>query len=113
MNARASDARMAPVRKYGRRRPRRFQVRSLRYPMTGWTRSPVVGAAIHRMGMFSTLAPSVSKIRLTFAFCSAKPIWMPRKPKLMFQISQNVSRGLDRTASEGVTAWAMVPQSEE
>ena len=40
--------------------------------------------------MSSTLAPSVSKIRLTFAFCSAKPNWMPRKPKLMFQISQNV-----------------------
>jgi hypothetical protein len=39
----------------------------------GWTRSPVTGAAIHRMGMFSTLAPSVSKIRLTFAFWSAKP----------------------------------------
>ncbi len=57
--------------------------------------------------MFSTLAPRVSKIRLTFAFCSAKPIWMPRKPKLMFQISQNVRRGLERTA-RGAAAWAVM-----
>src|SRR5260370_16468019 len=52
--------------------------------------------------MLSTLAPSVSKIRLTFAFCSAKPNWMPRKPKLMFQTSQKARRGLGRTAPEGV-----------
>src|SRR5260370_7768464 len=51
--------------------------------------------------MLSTLAPSVSKIRLTFAFCSAKPNWMPRKPKLMFQTSQKARRGLGRTAPEG------------
>src|SRR5690348_6745331 len=38
--------------------------------------------------MFSTLAPSVSKIRLTFAFWRANPNWMPRNPKLMFQICQ-------------------------
>ena len=56
--------------------------------------------------MSSTLAPSVSKIRLTFAFCSAKPNWMPRKPKLMFQISQNESRGFGRTA--GVAGVPMV-----
>src|SRR5437868_5653254 len=75
--------------------------------MTGWTRRPVTGAAIHRIGMFSTLAPSVSKIRLTLEFWRAKPNWMPRNPKLMFQISQNVSAGLDRTAP-GETA-ATVP----
>ena len=40
------------------------------------------------------LAPSVWKMRLTFAFCSAKPNWMPRKPKHMFQICQNDSVGL-------------------
>ena len=43
--------------------------------------------------MSSTLAPSVSKIRLTLAFCSAKPIWIPRNPKLIFQISQKLSLG--------------------
>src|SRR6267378_5166245 len=46
--------------------------------------------------MLSTLAPSVSKIRLTLAFCSAKPNWMPRNPKLMFQMSQKDRRGLGR-----------------
>ena len=39
------------------------------------------------------LAPSVWKMRLTLAFCSAKPNWMPRKPKHMFQICQNDSAG--------------------
>lgn len=58
----------------------------------GCTINPVMGAAIHRMGISSTLAPNVSKIRLTFAFCRAKPNWIPRKPKLMFQISQKESR---------------------
>ena len=33
-------------------------------------------------------------MRLTLAFCSAKPNWMPRKPKHMFQICQNESVGL-------------------
>ena len=50
------------------------------------------------IGMSSTFAPSVSKIRLTLAFCSAKPIWMPRNPKLMFQISQKLSLGLGRSS---------------
>ena len=98
MITRAREARMAPTRKYGRLRPNRFHVRSLRYPTIGCTRSPVTGAAIHRMGMFSTLAPRVSKIRLTFAFCRANPNWMPRKPKLMFQMSQNDSFGLGRSS---------------
>ena len=32
-------------------------------------------------------------MRLTLAFCRAKPNWMPKKPKHMFQICQNVSCG--------------------
>jgi hypothetical protein len=32
-------------------------------------------------------------MRLTLAFWSAKPNWMPRKPKHMFQICQNDSAG--------------------
>src|SRR5688572_26156238 len=35
-------------------------------------------------------------MRLTFAFCNAKPTWIPRKPKLMFQICQNPSAGFSR-----------------
>ena len=54
------------------------------------------GAAIHRMGMSSMLAPSVWKMRLTFAFCSAKPNCRPRNPRHMFQICQNDSSGFAR-----------------
>ena len=31
---------------------------------------------------------------LMLAICSPQPNWMPKNPKLMFQISQNDSRGL-------------------
>jgi hypothetical protein len=37
------------------------------------------------------LAPSVWNILLTFEFCNAKPIWIPRNPKLMFQICQKLN----------------------
>jgi hypothetical protein len=51
-------------------------------------RDPQPGHLVH-------LAPSVWKMRLTFAFCSANPNWMPRNPKHMFQICQNDRVGLD------------------
>jgi len=57
----AREARIAPVRKYGRRRPSLFQVLSLICPIMGWIINPVTGAAIHKIGMFSTLAPEFQK----------------------------------------------------
>jgi hypothetical protein len=60
---------------------------------------PVTGAAIHSMGIRSMSAPRVWKIRLTFAFCSAKPNWIPRNPKLIFHICQKLSFGLSLIVS--------------
>ena len=60
--------------------------------------------------MSSTRAPRVSKIRLTFAFWRPKPIWMPRKPKLMFQISQNESFGFGRAATGAAAAVDAIDQ---
>ena len=70
--------------------------------MIGCTTRPVSGAAIHRPGSESISAPRVWKMRLTLAFCSAKPNWMPRKPKHMFQICQNESCGLRALGFEAI-----------
>ena len=68
---RASVANMAPIKKKGLLLPQYgCQVLSHRYPTIGWINKPVSGAAIHKMGISSLLAPSVSNIRLTLEFCN-------------------------------------------
>jgi hypothetical protein len=90
---RAIAVRIDPASRNGRRRPSGPQVRSLQCPISGWTSSPVIGAAIHRIGNWSSWAPSVWKIRLVLPFCNPQTICTPNRPQHMFQICPIVSRG--------------------
>ena len=78
-------------------------MRSDKWPTIGWIKSPVSGAAIHKAGKSSRLAPSDWKMRLMFALCSAKPTWMPKKPNEMFHNPAGDWRGFS------VTAVAFIP----
>ena len=105
MPSRAIIASTAPTRKYGRRRPSRpSQVRSDKCPMIGWTKSPVSGAAAHSQDRSSRLEPSDWNTRLMFAFCSAKPIWMPKNPKLILASPAQLWRGFSMFLSLPVPA---------
>jgi hypothetical protein len=71
--------------------------------MMGCTIMPVNGAASQNHDRCSTSAPKIPRMREAFPFCKAKPNWIPKKPKLMFQICQNDKRGLERTAVGCIT----------
>jgi hypothetical protein len=78
--------------------------------MMGCTINPVMGAAAQKRARLLGDAPSVSKIRLVFAFCNAKPNCIPKKPKLIFQICQKFKSGLalpDEAAVVGENDIAM------
>ena len=70
--------------------------------MIGCTISPVSGAATHNAGRSSREAPTVWKMRLMFEFCRTKPIWMPKKPKLILARPPHPICGL--RVSTGVAA---------
>ena len=64
------------------RRPKRVHVRSLSDPMMGCTTSPMSGGSIQKKLRLWGSAPSVEKIRLMLALCSAYAICTPKNPKL-------------------------------
>ncbi len=79
--------------------------------MIGWTRRPVSGAATHKAGRSSRLDPNDWNIRDMFAFWSAKPIWIPKKPNEMLNRPARDWRGFSsRCASVMLPLPYTVPQ---
>ena len=61
----------APMKRYGIRRPKRVQVRSLSTPIIGCTMIPANGGSIQKYDRLCGSAPSVAKIREMLALWRA------------------------------------------
>ena len=73
-----STAIMAPINRYGLRRPILHHVRSLHLPISGCTIMPMSGGRIQKKLNWCGSAPRVANMRDMLALCSAYAIWTPK-----------------------------------